>query len=213
MTSRVAGLVVAILSGLTLMTPLKSQSVRAAAQRADDPAGALRPGDVVQLRVWREPDLTGEFQVDRGGVVVIPKLGPYDVSRETPESLKARLVRDFGVYLKNPAIEVIVLRRVKIVGAVNEPGLHAVDPTMTLGDALALAGGVEARGRRDRIHVIRDGVVIVADLTENVRITDTPLRSGDEIYVPEKGWMRQNVGAVLLAASAVLGVLIPLLAR
>ncbi|MBI4538215.1 MAG: polysaccharide biosynthesis/export family protein [Gemmatimonadetes bacterium] len=175
----------------------------------------LRAGDVVKLVVWREPDISGEFPVDERGSVVIPKLGRYDVRQHTPESLEAQLVEDFAAYLRNPAIDVIVLRRVKILGAVHRPGLFTLDPTMTLGDALAQAGGVVPTfGRRNNIRLIREGRVITTDLTEGTRVGDTAIRSGDEIYVPERSWILRNVGVLVSAGTALVsGVVIVLLAR
>lgn len=178
-----------------------------------DVGSYLRPGDVVKLVVWREDDITGEYPVDRNGILVVPKLGSYDVRGETPESLRARLLEDFSVYLKDPSVDVIVLRRVKVLGAVHRPGLFTVDPTMALGDALALAGGVHSLGRRDRIRLVRDGRVLLADLTEDVRLAELPLQSGDEIYVPEKGWLARNVGLVVGSVTATVGLMIAVLVR
>ncbi|HMI57035.1 MAG TPA: polysaccharide biosynthesis/export family protein, partial [Gemmatimonadaceae bacterium] len=39
----------------------------------------LLPGDAISLKIWREPDLSGEFSVDESSVVVLPKVGPLNV--------------------------------------------------------------------------------------------------------------------------------------
>src|SRR3954453_9237629 len=70
----------------------------------------LRPGDLVRLRIWREPDLSGEFPVDEGGNLVLPKIGPVPVGATSPDSLKQRILTSYRSYLRNPSIEVVPLR-------------------------------------------------------------------------------------------------------
>lgn len=167
---------------------------------------APQPGDVIRVRIWREPDLSGDFTVDEKGMVVLPRLGPLQVTREPADSLEAKLVRGFASYLSHSAIEVTLLRRVKVLGAVRDPGLYPLDATMTIGDAVALAGGVTPEGRADQIEVIRNGLALPDKLSPEARISDTTIQSGDEIYVPERGWISRNPGvfAGLISATATL---------
>jgi polysaccharide export outer membrane protein len=173
----------------------------------------LRPGDVVRLNIWREPDMSGEYIVDEAGMVIFPRVGEYRVLDDTPETLKARLLADYQQYLRNPSIEITVLRRVRIVGAVMNPGLHLVDPTVTVADALALAGGPSINADQDKIRIIRDGVELDVDVRVNTRIADSPLQSGDQIYVPLRSWITRNAGLVAATMSAVVSLTIALFLR
>lgn len=172
--------------------------------------GGLVPGDLIKLRIWREPDLSGEFQVDGDGVVVFPKIGAQRVTGESQEALRARLVALYSEYLRNPSIEVTILRRINVLGAVREPGLIPVDPTMVVADVIALAGGTMPDARNDRIRLIRDGEVLTADISQRTRIADLPLQSGDQLYVPEKGWLRRSTGTFVSAGVSLVTVLITL---
>lgn len=164
--------------------------------------GVLSPGDLVRLQIWREPDLSGEFMVDQTGTVTFPKLGPIDVSDETANSLRTRLVAAYQEYLRNPSIEVTLLRRVNVLGAVKSPGLYPVDPTMTIADVVALAGGATPDGNRRHIELMRDGEKVGVRLTDAVRLADLPLRSGDQLFVPERSWASRNPGVIATALSA-----------
>jgi polysaccharide export outer membrane protein len=170
--------------------------------------GALKPGDIVHLRIWREDDLSGDFQVSSRGVVVFPRLGDYDVNNETAEHLVTRLVQDYRKYLLNPSIEVTVLRRVNILGAVTKPGIYNVDPTITIADALALAGGVTPIGNPDKIRIIREGSELSTSVSQRTRISDSPLQSGDQILVPERGFFSKDtrIYTALISAAVTLGV-------
>ena len=190
--------------------PLAAQSAAPSTAANADSLGMLRPGDVLRLRIWREPDLSGEFGVDERGVVVFPKLGARTVIRVTADSLTAELVRDYAVYLRNPSIEVTVLRRVNVLGAVKVPGIYPADPTMTLGDVLALAGGVTPQGRGDRVEHYRNGARVSPPLAERVSLADTPIRSGDQIFVPERSWLSRNPGILAAMIGATVSLVIAL---
>lgn len=156
----------------------------------------LLPGDVIRLRIWREPDLSGEFSIDYDGVVVLPKLGPLRATVDAPPTLERKIVEMYGRYLRNPSIEVNFLRRVNVQGAVMRPGLYPLDPTMTVGDALALAGGPTPVGKPNEVQLLRGGERVTIDFDESTRIGDLPIRSGDQLFVPERSWFVRNQGFV-----------------
>lgn len=165
----------------------------------------LRPGDVVRVSVWREGDLSGPFQVDDRGIVTLPLLGERDVIGLQGPELRDQLREEYREYLQNPSIEVTVLRRVNILGAVNSPGLYPVDETISLTEALGLAGGVSPEGDANDIRLYRDGAVVYDDLDRAALVSDIDIRSGDRIVVAEKGWFERNPGALigsLIAAAA-----------
>lgn len=168
----------------------------------------LQPGDVVRLRIWREPDLSGDFQIGTDGVVVFPLIGPRQVTNLTPDVLKAELIDAYSTFLRNPSIEVQPLRRINIYGAVRQAGLYPVDPTMTLADALALAGGATTNGDLDAVELIRNGERISGQLRQDSRIAELAIRSGDKLYVPERSWISRNMGLVTTLISATVSLII-----
>lgn len=150
---------------------------------------SLRAGDVIKLRIWREEDMSGEFAVPEDGVVILPKIGAWKVTNRITNDLKTEIINAYQKYLRNPSIEVTFLRRVNVLGAVNEPGVYPLDETMTVANALALAGGTRQDGKPDEVQLLRDGEKLVARISQRTRIADLPIRSGDQLYVPERGWL------------------------
>ncbi|HEX6911883.1 MAG TPA: polysaccharide biosynthesis/export family protein [Longimicrobium sp.] len=209
------------LAALVLAAAVTAAPVLAQAPTPDAPqaaqAGAdgdaLRPGDLVRVRIWREPDLSGDFAVDGDGVVVFPKLGPRPVTHASAAALRDRLVAEYGEYLAHPSIEVTLLRRLQVLGAVRSPGLYPVDGTMTITDVLALAGGATPSGDPRRVELIRGGTRVTARLDVNGRVAGSPVRSGDQIYVPERSWLSRNTGVAAALASTTVTVLLALLTR
>ncbi len=196
------------LTAVTLGVCLAFASVSAQAR----PEDALRPGDVVRLRIYLEPDLSGDFPVNEKGVVALPRLGELQISDWPADSIRPRLTRGFGEYLRNPIVEVTLLRRIAIYGFVIKPGLYPVDPTMTVQEALALAGGAVTDGQKDRVQVIRDNKRIDTSLGMGTPLTQLRLQSGDQLYVPEMSWWSRNgrfvLPSVIGAAATVAAVLI-----
>ena len=174
--------------------------------------GVLRPGDVVRLQIWREESLSGEFPVAQDGTVVLPRIGRYDVTEEEPEALRERMLKAFEVYLRNPSIEITFLRRITVLGAVREAGVKLVDPTMTVAEALAMAGGTTPEGATDRIVLMR-GDRTIQTVTDRVRIADTPLRSGDQLFVPERSWASRNQGVLATLVSGLVTIAVALIVR
>ncbi len=185
---------------LALVIGLAGWDAPLAAQRAiPDSGDLLRPGDVVRLKIWREPDLSGDFAISEVGVATLPKIGPMEVVNITPIALRDSLIKVYSVYLKDPAIEVTHLRRVNILGAVKNPGSYTLEPTLTVEGALALAGGSTPQGKSDKFELRRDGQRIPLKVSASTQIAALPLRSGDQIFVPERSWISRN-GAVVIAA-------------
>jgi protein involved in polysaccharide export with SLBB domain len=178
-----------------------------------DDRGTVRPGDVVRLRIWQEPDLSGDFAVHETGTVVVPKLGPVEAGGMTDAALRQALVEGFGRYLNHTSIDVTVLRRIQVLGAVRNPGLYPVDATMSIADVLAVAGGTAADARPDRVQLVRGGERLDVHLTSAQRIADTPIRSGDQLFVPQRGWADRNTGTVVSVLTAGAGMLVALLTR
>jgi protein involved in polysaccharide export with SLBB domain len=99
------------------------------------------------------------------------------------------------------------------LGAVKNPGLYPVDPSITVIDALALAGGATSEGKPDRVVLRREGERIKVPLNKNTRLADTPMQTGDQLYVPERGWVSRNAGLVAAGLSAATTVVVTLLLR
>jgi polysaccharide biosynthesis/export protein len=168
----------------------------------------LASGDMIRLKIWREPDLSGDFQVDEQGRVVFPKLGPMHVTQLSADSLKAMLVRSYTTYLRDPSVEVTLLRRVNVLGAVRSPGLYQVDQTETIGDVLAQAGGATPDGKPDQVELRRGGSGTGVKLQRNTQLFSSGLQSGDQLWVPQRSWFARNtttiVGAGITATAIII---------
>lgn len=169
-----------------------------------------RPGDVVRISVWREPDLSGDFTVDETGTVTLPRLGAIVVTSETPASLRSKLIAEYETFLNHRSVTVTLLRRVQVLGAVRSPGLFTADGTMTVGDVLAQAGGVLPEGDAGKLRLIRRGGAVSTSLSSQMLVADSPVMSGDQIFVPEKRWIARYPGIAAAGITAAASLVVAL---
>lgn len=167
----------------------------------------LQPGDGLRITFSREPELNGSYFIDSGGFVNLPILGGWQTAGLAPDSLGREIVSAYGEQLRNQTVQILWLRRVRVLGAVVTPGIYHIDPTMTVLDAVALAGGPTPIGKMDEVQIVRSGQVIEDKLSSSALLL-TYVESGDQISVPERSWLSRNAGVVVGAALTTVGLLI-----
>lgn len=201
--------IVRLLIALAFTVPLGAQTspVGTVAPRVastSDPV--LRPGDLVQIAVWRQPEWSGEYDIAADGTIAHPLYRAVRVAG-VPVSVAEDRVRAFlRRYEETPAFFMQARFRVSVGGEVRDPKLYTLAPEVTIAQAVALAGGPTERGQLDRVRVLRAGQEIVVDLTTpELGTAGMPIRSGDQIIVPRR---RNIFQEYLLPASSVAGGLV-----
>ena len=185
----------------------------AAAQAAGESSGAdarVQPGDRISIRVFREPELSDTVTVDLSGNATVPRLGRVYVLDRTAAEVQDHLRDEYARYLRNPTVEVFVLRRIGVHGEVRRPDLYVVDLTMTLRDVLALAGGLTPDANPQRVYVLRDGARIELTGRDVAQVSTAELRSGDQVMVGRRSWIARNPHVAIGAAISTVGFVISL---
>ncbi len=163
------------------------------AQQAPAPQVAtLGPGDGLRLRIYREPDLSGEYVVDERGVVVLPKIGEWRVTGIPADSVRGAVRAALRQFLATESIEITPFRRVAVTGAVLKPGLYPVDPSMSVADALILAGGVAPIGKTRVVELRMAGAQTGTEISAETRVWDTGAGGTRQLHVPQKPWVQRN---------------------
>ncbi|MFL5580974.1 MAG: polysaccharide biosynthesis/export family protein [Gemmatimonadaceae bacterium] len=196
-----AGGVLLLLLAKPAAAQVTPQSSTEAARRAA--AAHVAPGDRLVLKIAREKELSDSLiLVNEQGEATFPKLGVVPVSRFEIASLRDSLRARYATYLRDPAVDVVVLRRVAVSGEVRKPDVLYVDVSATLRDAIARAGGLTPDGDPNKVSVIREGRSTRVRQWQSDETTAADLRSGDQIYVGAKPWIVRNaIGAVSTAAT------------
>lgn len=162
----------------------------------DEGFDALGQGDVIEVKVFREPDLDGVFRVGADGTIDFPLIGRVEVTGRRPEQV-AETIRGRldGDYLKDPQVSVLVRetnsRKVHVFGEVAQAGTFTYRPGMTVIEAITSAGGFTefAAPNRTRVTRVVEGEETVSELKAGDigegRAPNYYLRPGDIVFVPE----------------------------
>jgi len=120
----------------------------------------IAPLDTLTIKVFKMPDLSGDFDVDLTGQISMPLIGEISAVELTTAELDKRLTDKLGErYLQNPDVSVGVKastrRSVTVDGAVNKSGSYPIGGPVTLMQAVALAGGSSPEANSHRVAVFR----------------------------------------------------------
>ena len=169
----------------------------------------LRPGDLLRVSIWQgqEKNISAEFQIDESGVVTLPLLGAREVTHQSVGDLRKSIIAQYASHFREPAVEIVPLRRVFLLGEVVRPGLYAIDPTLSYAGAIAMAGGATINGDPSRVRLVRADGGIVEQVDFRSARSLGPVQSGDQIYVEPRSWFARNGSVVISAVISLTSVL------
>jgi polysaccharide export outer membrane protein len=156
----------------------------------------IGPADLLQIFVWKEPELSRDVNVRLDGKITVPLLGDVEAAGRTPQQLGEELAKSLSKFLETPRVTVGVSQanstRFYVVGQVGKPGDFPLSGRTTVLQGLALAGGFRDFAKTDSIVIIRqdrNGQVVIPvnykkledgkDISQNIT-----LRPGDTVIVP-----------------------------
>lgn len=156
------------------------------APAVSDNSYRLGAGDNLQIDVFNQDDLSGEYTLDGNGRFSMHLIGKITAGGLTPTELEAFLVSKLKPdYLVNPRVSVLVynFRPFYIMGEVKSPSSYAYVDGMTYLTAVAIAGGYTYRAKKDHVFVIRGDDPEREELKTDVSNKAHP---GDIIRVAER---------------------------
>ena len=154
----------------------------------------IGPLDVLDINVFKVPDLSKSVQVSEAGTITYPLIGELEVGGKSARDLEQELTKKLGAkYLQSPQVTVFVKeynsQRVTVSGAVKKPGAVPMAGGMTLLQAIAQAGGVDENAE-STVVVFRvadgkrsGGRFDLSDIQAG-RGEDPQLQSGDVVVIP-----------------------------
>lgn len=164
------------------------------AQQGGRGAGTISHMDHVEIRVFREDELTTRGQLSADGTITMPLIGAVRIVGLTTDQAAALVRRKLADgFLVKPevsvSIEESVRRTVTVLGQTQRPGVFELPANrrLTLVEAVGMAGGLTRIANAKKVALKRGGevrTINLADITSG-RGADIPLRDGDVVTVPE----------------------------
>lgn len=117
----------------------------------------ISEGDRLDVKVFGEPEMSGEVQVDGEGTISLPLVGRLTAAGLTAGALRGQITSQIRAkgYVQDPNVTVSILsyEPFNIFGEVRNAGQYNYRPGMTVQDAIALAGGYTYRANKKYIHI------------------------------------------------------------
>lgn len=153
-------------------------------------------GDVLDITVWRHPDISKETVVRPDGKISLPLIGDIQAAGLTVDEVREEANRRMGTYIAEPFVSVSIASinslKIYIIGEVARSGEYDLISNTDVLQALAMAGGFTIYAKKDNIKIFRkednrkikikfdyDQVVKGKNLAQNIT-----LKAGDVILVP-----------------------------
>lgn len=194
---------------LSVASPMAAQESPNKSQGADQPAAsaAVKPAtadpnyvigfeDVLDVSVWKEPDLSRTVPVRPDGKISLPLLNDVQAAGLTPPQLAAAITTSLNKFVTSPQVTVIVTQinsqRFYLLGEVARPGAYTLIPGMTVLQALSNAGGFTSYANSKKIYLLRQEngkqqklLFNYKDVIDGKRTEQNILlKTGDTIVVP-----------------------------
>ena len=164
---------------------------------ADESGYRLNAGDVLQISVWKEEELSREVLVRPDGGISFPLVGDVPAANRTVMQVQEAIVTQLEQYVPDAAVTVALLNvagnKVYVLGKVARPGDYVITSQMDVMQALAVAGGLNAFAAENKIRILRRGpggaqqaIGFRYGVVKEGRELDSNimLKSGDVVVVP-----------------------------
>jgi len=170
----------------------------------------IGPSDVLGIKVFDEPSLSGPYNVDSDGSITFPLVGRVEVKGTTVRDVEALLTKLLtGDYFRRPQVSVEIAqyrsRSIFVLGEVRTPGKYSIEGQVTLLEVIAKAGSLTpTAGNVIIVQRYKDGLptvlapalpgderaaevmrVSMDDLREGRITANLLLRDGDTLFIPQ----------------------------
>jgi polysaccharide export outer membrane protein len=155
----------------------------------------IGPEDLLDISVWKNPELSRTVPVRPDGKVSLPLVNDIQAAGLTPTALRQQLIDRLAEFIPAPEVAVIVREvhsmKVAVVGSVKTPGRYELKSAATVLEMIALAQGFTDFAARDRVVVLRQENGETKRIPFNYRKVaagdeqaNLVVQSGDIIVVP-----------------------------
>jgi polysaccharide export outer membrane protein len=160
----------------------------------------IGPGDMLDIFVWRNPEISATVPVRPDGKISTPLVEDMVAVGKTPSELARDMEQVLATYIKAPSVNVIVkefqgtyAEQVRVVGQAANPQAIPFREGMTVLDLVIAVGGLGefAAGNRAKLLRVIDGETVeykirLDDLLNKGRIEhNIAIKPGDVLIIPE----------------------------
>ena len=156
----------------------------------------IGPSDIIEINVWKEPELTRKVAVRMDGKITLPMINDVQAANLPLQELQKEIAERYKEFVEVPEVTVILLasnsRKIYMLGKIGRPGELPLTKEITILQAISISGGLQKWADKSDIRLIRkidgvektfridyDAIISGKDLTQNI-----VLQPDDTIFVP-----------------------------
>ncbi len=129
------------------------------ATKSNDDTYIIGPSDIIEIQVWKEPELSRVVPVRPDGMITVPLINDVKAAGLTPLELKKNIEEKIKDFVEAPEVSVLVRenssQRIYVIGKVQRPGEYRLTKDLTVLQALSLVGGLSEWADSDDIVILR----------------------------------------------------------
>jgi polysaccharide export outer membrane protein len=184
-------------------TPLKAEDALPPTRRIpaeNEPKSAnvtpkyqIGPLDVLYIRVWNQPNMSGLYPVSPDGTISMPLVKVVKAEGLTVAGLETDVTRRLSDFINNPEVSIDVTKinskSVLMIGGIGHPGKFPLTEKTTVLDAIVGSGGLKEFANKKKIYILRKGMKIMFNYEDVIKgkhlEQNIELENGDQIVIPE----------------------------
>ncbi len=158
----------------------------------DSNAYKIGPADILNIRVWNEPEFSGPVAVHQDGKITLPLVGDLPAGGDTPVQVEQTITKALAKFVVKPLVTVTVQevgsKKYYMDGQINRAGEYALVVPTTILEAISKAGGLQEFANQKHIYVLRGDKRIPFNYKDVLRgkhmDQNIELKPGDHVVVP-----------------------------
>jgi polysaccharide export outer membrane protein len=119
----------------------------------------IGPGDILEISVWKDPNLSRQLVVPPDGIISFPLIEAIDVTHLTVQELKKIVTQKLSEFVPEATVTVMLIEinslKAYVIGKVERPGEFPINMNTNVMQVLAMAGGLNAFASRSSIKILR----------------------------------------------------------
>lgn len=161
-------------------------------------------GLIIRVPLDTASVINGSYPIDSAGFVTLPVVGRLYVHDQTSSQLETFLAKRMSQYLRDTHVMATPVVRLSMLGFWQRPGMHYVDPSLSVWDACRVVGGPAGEANIDEWSVMRGSQVLAISLldefSKGTSLRNAGVRSGDIFVIPQPNpqsgfwyWFRESL--------------------
>lgn len=169
-----------------------NQAPATAGEPVDSTRYKIGPADILNIRVWNEPEFSGPVAVHQDGKITLPLVGDLQAGGDTPAQVEETVTKALTKYVVKPLVTVTVQavesKKYYMDGMISRRGEYPLVVPTTVLEAISKAGGIQEFGNAKKIYILRGDQRIPFNYKDVLKGKNMDqnilLKPGDHVVVP-----------------------------